>query len=385
MSTRTRLIVVFASVPVITFTLLGGFLGRVASGEDTYRHLRVFEDVVSLISTNYVEPVDLDVVMEGALRGLAEVLDADSSYLLREDVDRIEAGQPLPEGRVGLEVTRRYYIQVVAAHDNSPAEEVGILPGDFIRAIDDEPTRMMSAVKGARLLHGEPGSTVTLSLVRGSTAEPYDVDLVRERLAQPGVSGRLLTGNVGYVRVSSFKPGTADELVATITRLTETGATSLAIDIRNNASGSYEEGVAAARRFVDSGTLVLREEHGDRRTPIDATGIDTIDTSAVVLINAGTAGPAELFAEALAGSKRAETIGQRTAGRASLQKLVRLPNGTGLWLSWARYLKASGDPLDRNGVEPDIAVDFHMVELGEPLPSDDTILELALDHLATSL
>ena len=385
MSTRTRLIVLFASVPIITFTLIGGFLGRVAAGEDTYRHLRIFEDVVSLIATNYVEPVDLDVVMAGALRGLADGLDADSAYLSREDADRIEAGQPLLEGRVGLEVTRRYYVQIVAAHDDSPAAEAGVLPGDFIRAIDGEPTRVMSAIEGARLLRGDPGSTVTLSLVRGSTAEPYNIDLVRERLDQPGVSGRLLTGGVGYVRVGGFEPGTADEIAATVTRLTETGATTLAIDIRNNASGSYEEGIAAARRFVDSGTLVMRQEHGDRRTPIDAAGGDTIDTSAVVLINAGTAGPGELFAAALVDRERAETIGQRTAGRAGLQKLVRLPDGTGLWLSWARYLKASGDPIHRYGVEPTIAVDFDRVELGEPLPSDDAILERALEHLATSL
>ena len=184
---RTRLVVLVVSVPLIAFTLVGGFLGREAAGENPYRHLRILEDVVSLISNNYVEDIDLGGVMDGALRGLTDGLDADSAYLSAEDVDRIESGRPLPAGGIGVEVRRRYYLQVVAPLDGSPAARAGILPGDFIRAIDGTPTRFMSNIEGQRLLRGEPGSTVTVSLIRGSTQEPYDIDLVREerRRSQP--------------------------------------------------------------------------------------------------------------------------------------------------------------------------------------------------------
>lgn len=386
MSARTRLIVLFASVPVIAFTLVGGFLGRVSAGEDAYRHLRIFEDVVSLISSSYVEEVDLDEVIDGALRGLAEGLDADSAYLAREDADRLESGQPLPAAGIGVEVTRRYYIQIIAAADDSPAARAGVLPGDFIRAIDGEPTRFMSGVVGKRLLRGEPGSSVTISLIRGSTQEPYDVELVRERLGGPTVSRRMLADEVGYVRVPGFGSGVADAIRDAATGLVDEGASTLVLDLRNNATGTFEEGIAAARLFVGDGTLVIREEHGERRTPIEASGGNpAVETTTILLVNAGTAGPAELFAAALVGRERAETVGQRTAGRAGLQKLVRLPGGEGLWISWARYLKASGDPIHRYGVEPTIAVEPTVTELGEPLPTDDTVLERALERLSTPL
>ena len=185
--------------------------------------------MVSLISNNYVEEVDLDDVMHGALRGLTEGLDAESAYLSQEDVDRLESGRPLPEGGVGLTVTRRYYVQVVAAHDGSPAADAGILPGDFLRAIDGEPTRRMSAIEGERRLRGEPGSTVTLSLIRGSTQEPFDIDLVRTRVGPVAVAGRVLNeaDGIGYIRI----PGFGDDVVAQISdmvaSLTERGASHL--------------------------------------------------------------------------------------------------------------------------------------------------------------
>ena len=423
---RTRLVVLIVSVPLIAFTLVGGFLGREASGENPYRHLRIFEDVVSLISSNYVEEVDLGEVLGGALRGLTEGLDAESAYLSAEDVERIASGRPLPEGGVGVELRRRYYLQVVAPLDGTPAARAGVLPGDFIRAIDGEPTRFMSSVEGRRRLRGEPGSTVTISLIRGSTQEPYDVDLVRERLVDPGVTHRTLSGGETYVRVPGFGPGTRDAIADAVVRLAGDGPSRLILDLRNNATGTYDEGLAAARLFVADGALAMRQEHGDARTPLGATagaagapeapprasgaegpaaagaplagpsgedgdpaGADAdagaADTPLVLLTNFGTAGPAEVFVAALAGRDRASTVGQRTAGRASEQKLIRLPDGTGLWLSWARYLTADGEPIHRVGVTPDVAVDVAVPELGEPLPDDDPILERALEQVADAI
>ncbi len=398
---RTRLVVLVASIPLVVFTLVGGFLGREAAGENPYRHLRILEDVVSLISNNYVEDVDLGEVMDGALRGLTEGLDADSAYLSAEDVDRIENGRPLPAGGIGVEVRRRYYLQVVAPFDGSPAARAGVLPGDFIRAIDSEPTRFMSAIEGQRLLRGEPGSTVTISLIRGSTQEPYDIELVRESLVRSGVTHRMVGEGIGYVRVPSFDAGSGDAISDVVGLLAARDPSRVILDLRNNATGVYTESVAAARLFVADGTLAVRREQGDRGVAVEIpilTDVDPserteiglvpdrvphfLDTPLVLLTNFGTAGPAELFVAALTGRDRATTIGQRTAGRASEQKLVPLPDGTGLWLSWARYLTPEGEPIDRVGVVPDVAVDVATPELGEPLPEDDPILERALDDIA---
>jgi len=386
MSQRARLIILFASVPVVAFTMVGGFLGQAVAREDTYRHLRIFEDVVSLIGSNYVEQVDIDDVMHGALRGLAGGLDTDSAFLSATDVQRIETSELLPEGELGLEVTSQYYLQVIAARPDSPAGQAGIIPGDFIRAIDGDTTRRLSAIEGQRLLRGEPGSSVTLSLIRGNTNEPFDIELTRQRLAGPAVATRMLDERLGYVRVNRFAAGTSSELADAIDSLVDGGASGLLVDVRNTAGGSFEEGIAAARLFVGSGTLLRRTEHGDQEIDIPATaGGSAIETPVVLLTNFGTAHAAELFVAGLSGADRADTVGQRTAGRASLQRLVKLPDGTGLWLSWARYVKASGDPIHRSGILPTVAVDVPVVELGEPVPAADPILEQGLEHLRSTI
>ena len=384
MSTKTRWIIALASVPVIAFTLIGGYLGRVSAGENTYRHLRIFEDVVSLISNNYVEEVDLDEVMQGALRGLAEGLDSDSAYLLEEDVDRLERGGTLPEGNVGLTVTRRYYTQVVATRDGSPAAAAGILPGDFVRAIDGEPTRFMSAIEADRRLHGQPGSTVTVSLIRGRTQEPYDITLERNTTANLEVTGRLLdtTSAIGLVRIPSFHDDVATQVSDVITALTAQGASRLVIDVRNAATGSYPNALDTARLFIDDGTLVILQEQGGTKTSVEASQTGTsIEIPMTLLVNYGSSGPAELFIAALSDRERAKAIGQRTAGRVGLQKLVRLPDGTGLWLSYARYLTASEEPIHLYGIQPNIPVPSEAPELGEPLSADDPILDRAVEEM----
>lgn len=385
MPLRSRIVVFFASIPIVTFTLLG-YYGRVAAGEEeqTYRHLRVFEDVVSLISNNYVELVDLDDVLQGALRGLADGLDSDSAYLSPSEVRWLESGQELPAGRVGIEVTRRYYLQVIATRDGSPAADAGIAPGDYVRAIDGDPTRLLSVIEGKQRLHGEPGTAVTLSLIRGSTQEPYDIEIVRERLAAPVVAARLLAeaDGVGYLRIPSFDEGTADAVAEHAARLEEEGAAHLVIDVRNAAEGAYDAAIETARLFVGEGTLAIREESDDSRTPLEATaGEDVIALPATLLTNFGSSGPAEVFAAALIEHERADAVGQRTAGRTSLQRLVPLSNGSGLWLSWARYLTGAGEAIHPLGIEPEIGVDPELPELGEPLPEEDAVLQRALDEI----
>src|SRR5206468_6641586 len=156
MSSRTRVIVMSISAPVIAFAIVGGFLGKVVAQKETYQHLKIFDDVVGLITSSYVEEVNVDRVMHGAMRGLADGLDADSAYLTTDEVKQVENRTPLPAGGVGLELTRQYYLRVIAARDNSPAAKAGLQTGDYIRAINETPTREISVWEGARALRGAP-------------------------------------------------------------------------------------------------------------------------------------------------------------------------------------------------------------------------------------
>lgn len=383
MTSRTRLVAILISAPVIAFAVIGGLLGNVmARADDTYARLRVFQDVVSLIMNNYVEQPNLDNVMKGAMRGLAEGLDSDSAFLTQPQVRQVESGDQMPPAEVGIELTHQYYLRVVSARDDSPAAKAGIRPGDFVRLIDSRPTRDMSAFEGRRLLHGPAGSKVTLAVIRGSAAEPHVIELTREVAPTVEVKSRMQDDGVGYVRVVSFGRRATDQLRTQITSLTKTGATRLIIDVRNTATGDLAEGVAAARLFVSSGTLAVRESRAAGQDPIAAgKGDGSVTLPVALLVDAGTSGPAEVFAAALAGNKRAELVGEHTIGRAGSQELVKLPDGSGLWMTSSRYLTPGGIPIQGKGLEPDVAVDQPDSEFGSPAPPD-TILQKATERFS---
>jgi len=385
MSLKTRLFVLLLSTPVLAFVLVGGLMGQstIASGEDRFAHIAVFQDVLDLVMRSYVTEVKPDRVMEGALRGLADGLDPDNAYLTAAMVRQVETGDAEPDADVGISMTRQYYLRVVATRDGSPGAKAGLQTGDYIRAIDGKATRDMSVFEGNRLLRGKAGSKVTLTVIRGNAADPHEIPLVREKFAGPMVVSRSLGNGVGYLRIVAFNNGIADELRRHATQLATGGAKSLIIDVRRTAEGSYENGIAAARLFVKSGTLAIKagREKGPREEIEAVSGDGAIATPVTLLTTTGTAGAAELFVSALDGANRGDVIGERTLGRAGLQKLVKLPEGRGLWLTYARYLRADGSAIQGKGIEPDVAVDEPSPEFGSPAPEKDVILDAALERV----
>lgn len=385
MSGRTRFFVFAITAPVIAFAMVGALLGQVWARETPYANLRVFEDVVSLISSNYVEEVNLSKVMRGAMAGLAEGLDPDSVYLPPEAVRQLDAGNGIGPADIGVTLTRQYYLRVIAARDGSPAARAGLRAGDFLRVIGDRPTREMSVWEGTRLLRGEPGSKVTLLVIRGNAADPRPVEVTRELPRPPDVSGRVIGGDVGYLRVPAFAPGVPAAIAERVAELRKAGASRLVIDVRDAAEGSLDAGIAAARLFVPSGTLLHKETKGAAREAIEAgAGAGRITLPAVVLVNRGTSGPSELFAASLAGAKRAELVGERTQGRAGLQRLVRLSDGSAMLITNAWFLTAGGEPIHEKGINPAQAVDVPDVDFGAPEPATDPILDKGLERVRTS-
>jgi carboxyl-terminal processing protease len=383
MTSRTRVLVLAISTPIIAFAFIGGYLGQALAKDDTYQHLRVFEDVVSLVINNYVEPVDVREAMKGAMRGLADNLDPESAFLTPDLVRTRESNDPGGPAEVGIDLTRQYYLRVVSARDGSPAARAGLRPGDFIRAIDNRPTRDMSAYEGSRLLRGAPGSKVSLLVIRGNAAEPHVVDLVRERIAGPEVTTRMADSTTGYIRVLQFSSESPARIKQAVDALAKTGATRYLIDLRGTSRGDLDDGIAAARLFVRTGTLGIRLGREDRKEPIAAQATDGTATAPVaLLVDIGTAGPAEVFASALDGNGRADLIGTNTLGRAARQRLVKLPDQSGLWLTYLRYLTPSGDPIHEKGLAPDVEVEPVEIEFGADAPSPDETLQSGLQHLS---
>src|SRR3954469_3973141 len=409
MTKRTRLSVLLISTPLLAFVVLGALRGKASDGDETFQHLRVFEDVVSLILNNYVEDPKVDNVMEGAMRGLADSLDPDSAYLTASEARSLDApgcasavpsaacaGTPI--GDVGIELTRQYYLRVIASRDESPAAKAGLQTGDYVRAIDGKPARDLSVFEGMRLLRGAPGTKVTLTIIRGNAAEPHQVELVREKTPGALVTGKMLEPGLGYVRIATFGPDAADKVRAQADELTKNGAKRLIVDIRHTAEGAFDTGLEAARPFVKTGTLaqIAGRDPQAKVTDKPATkvaasaiketiaakaGDGAIDVPVTLLVTTGTSGAAELFAAALNGNKRADLVGERTLGRAGIQKLVKLPDGRGLWLTYARYLTPGGELIQGKGLTPDVAVDEPDVDFGEPRPATDAILDAAIARI----
>jgi carboxyl-terminal processing protease len=382
MTLRGRTLVLALSSAIMAFAFVGGYLGQALAKDDTYQHLRVFEDVVSLVLNNYVEPVDVQQAMQGAMRGLADGLDPESSFLTAALVKTLEANDRGGPAEVGLDVTRQYYLRVVAARDGTPAAKAGLRPGDFIRAINNRPTRDMSAYEGARLLRGAAGSKVSLLVIRGNAAEPHVVDLARDTATGPEVSSRMANRNTGYIRVAEFSAESPSRLKQAVDELTRTSATRFVIDLRGTARGDLDHGVAAARLFVRNAPLAVRVVRADQREVIAASATDgAIIAPVAILVDPGTAGAAEVFAAALAGNDRADLVGTRSLGRAARQRLVKLPDQSGLWLTYLRYLTPDNDPIHETGLAPDIDVELPEVEFGSAPPTADAALQKALDHL----
>jgi carboxyl-terminal processing protease len=382
MTSRTRLIILFVTAPVIAFAIIGGLLGRASAREETYQYLRAFEDVRALIERNYVEDANLSKVMRGGMRGLADGLDPDSAYLTPEEARLREAGAPAGAGETGLELTRNFYLRVIAARDGSPAQRAGLRAGDYLRAIDNKPTREMSVYEGARLLRGAPGTKVSLLVIRGNVVDPHAVDVGREVLALPDVAGRLEGGTTGYIRVAAFGPTAPKAVLAQAGDLAKAGAKGLLVDVRDTATGSYDTGIAVARLFVPTGTLAFKEMRGAARQPIAAgPGDGAVTLPVVVLVSDGTSGAAEIFAAALAGNKRADLVGERTQGRAAVQKFVRLPDGSAMIISNGWYLTPAGEPIHEKGLTPAVGVDVPEVEFGAAPRLPDPVLGKGLERL----
>jgi carboxyl-terminal processing protease len=273
-------------------------------------------------------------------------------------------------------------LRVIATRDGSPADRAGIRTGDYVRIIGEMPTRDMSVYEGMRRLRGAPGTKVSLTIIRGSTADPHVIELTREAVATTEVTTKFAAPGIGYLRIAAVGPRTVDQAKARIADLVKGGASKLIVDIRRASGGSLDGGIALAKLFVPTGTLTIKETRGaDKETIAAANGDGSVNLPTTLLIDTGTSGGAELFAAALLGNKRADLIGEHTIGRAAQQKLVRLPDGSGLWLTTTRFLTPGGDPLHEKGLEPTVAVDEPDVEFGQPAPTTDPILDKALERL----
>jgi carboxyl-terminal processing protease len=383
MSPRVRLLVALVSTGLIGYVAVGSLLAR-ALGDTGYGQLAIFNEVIRLVLDAYVEPVEVDRAMTGARLGMTDALDGDSAYLDAEQFAALDRDDEGDDADVGVIVTRRFgYLMVVSARPGSPAEAAGLRAGDLIQSIDGRYTRPLPAVIGQRLLEGAPGSTVTLGVLRAGS-DPFETSVVRERLVAAPPEGRMLDDTTGYLRVFDFPAGVGDALRTRIEVLRREGAARMILDLRDAAWGEPAAAGGVAELFLDGGVVATLVGRRVNETTLDADPSRRAWTGPlVVLVSAGTAGPGEIVAAALADRAGATLVGEHTFGRAALTRRIALPEG-GLLLTVAKYMSPSGLSLHGEGLEPGVPVssrEGHGADVDEEDDGRDRILEKGLEVL----
>jgi carboxyl-terminal processing protease len=395
MSSRLRTLAVSVSTVLVAVLLMGALLGKNTSDEGAYKQLAVYTEVLSHIKGDYVEEPDLKSVTMGAINGLLESIDPFASYLNAEQYKEYLKNKGTHQGGVGLVLSKRFgYVGVVDAIPGSPAAKAGLTTGDMVESIRGIATRDMPLAYAEMLMQGKPGTTVEISVLAMRHPEPKKVTLTRAVVQYPKVTSRMLPDQIGYVQAEALVPGAAAELAEAVREIERQGARRLVLDLRHNSAGAPEEGILAADLFLDKGLISYLQGQRTARRDFEADPSKTVSKlPMVVLTNRGTAGGAEVLAAALLDAKRAEVVGERTYGDASVRRPITMDDGGAIILSVAKYYSPGGKAIQDTGVMPTVqaAESEPVADLDEETPEetpppavkpeDDPILKKGIEVL----
>jgi carboxyl-terminal processing protease len=361
MSKKIQVLLLTSSMLVIVFALIGGLGVHAASGnngDNAYTHMQVYSEVLHRIRTEYVEEPNMGLVTNGALHGLLESLDANSSYLTPAEYKAYKAAKTDAKAGIGATVSKRFgYAAVVSVIPGGPADKAGITPGDIIETVDGQSTHDSSLAAVKTRLTGDVGSRLEAVIIRARKIEPQKITIVREVVNQPAVQEQSMADNVGYIKALTLGKGKAQEIAAKIKSLQGKGAKKLVLDLRNDSEGDEEEGVAVANLFLSKGLIgYLQGQKVDKVTYNADPQKKITDLPVAVLVNRGTAGAAELVAAAILDNSRGEVVGDKTFGEGSVQKVLEVPDGSALILSVAKYYTPKGKIIQDTGITPNVVI-----------------------------
>src|SRR5436305_2791468 len=365
MSFRTKFILTLLSATLTLYTALGGLISTRAQqpANDPNAQLRIFESVLQHIQNDYVDEPNMEKVRAGALRGLAYGLDPYSTYLTPEQVKDYRAGNKSNQVGIGAELSQAAsFLYVVAPVKGSPADQSGVRAGDIIEYIDGKATRDISLYDARQLLNGAAGTEVKLRILRTGT-RPLTLTVKRGAFRAPAAEAKMETGRIGILRINSLDKDEGVDAKARLQDLLKQGAQKIVVDLRSVAGGDIQEGVSVANFFVREGSIaktIGREQKVLKSFDADPKAV-VLTGPALVLIDNGTAGAAEVIASAFIENKRGEVVGETSFGAGAEQELFTLRDGDGLLLTTIKWASASGKPFlgedrNRSGVTPSVEV-----------------------------
>ena len=365
MSFKSKFLMIVMSASLAMYAIAGAWLATRAQqpANDPGAQQKIFESVLSHIQNDYVDEPNMEKVRAGALRGLAYGLDPYSTYLTAEQVKDYRANAKNNQVGIGAELSQASsFLYVVAPVKGSPADQAGVRAGDVIEYIDGKATRDISLYDARQLLNGAAGTEVKLRVLRAG-ARPLTLNVKRGTFRAPAAEAHMEPGRIGVLRINSLDEGEAADAKAKLQDLMKQGAQKIVVDLRSVAGGEIQEGVTVANYFIREGAIaktIGREQKVLKSFDADPK-VALFTGPAVVLIDSGSAGAAEVVASAFAESKRGDVVGEKSFGAGAEQELFTLRDGDGLLLTTVKWASGSGKPFlgedrGRSGIAPTVEV-----------------------------
>lgn len=368
---------------------------------ERYEDLKIFTEVLSYVEANYVEEVEPELVIRGAILGMLRSLDPHSSFMPPEMFSEMQVETEGRFGGLGIEITiRDDVLTVVSPIEGTPAFRAGIQAGDQIVLVEGESTKDMTLIEAVKKLRGPEGTEVTIGILRPGFTGPKEFTIVRAIVKIQSVRWTKLPEDVGYIKLRSFQKTTVNEVKEALQDLESQGVSALILDLRNNPGGLLDQAIAVAEVFLEDGKLIVYTKgrlNNQNMKGFSKGGDSWGQQPMVILINGGSASASEIVAGALKDWDRATLIGTQSFGKGSVQTIIPLSDGSGLRLTTAKYYTPNNAEIHGKGITPDIVVELEpVIESDEPgsephsrrrmeLPgedlSGDTQLQEAFDFL----
>jgi len=381
---KRRALVVLGWFVIVTL-LIGGLLvsetpmkSAVADSQE-YQDLRLFTEALTIIKNSYVEEVNTQDLIYGALKGMLGTLDPHSGFMPPDEYKEMQIDTRGEFGGLGIQIgIKKGMLTVIAPIEDTPAWKAGIKAGDKIIKVDGESTRDMTLFEAVKKMRGPRGTTVTITIVREGWKEPRDFTITRDVIKIKSVKYKVVDDGIGYVKINQFQERTASELENALKSLKEKKIDSLVLDLRNNPGGLLKSAVDVTEQFLPPDRLVVYiKGRSVKKTEYMTKGDRPYyDLPMIVLVNHGSASASEIVAGALKDWKRAVLLGVQTFGKGSVQSVIPLSGGSGLRLTTAKYYTPNGISIQNEGIEPDIVVKIKPQD-GEAYP---VIREKDLEH-----
>lgn len=371
--------VVFSISVVIILALAVGYapekfswLGVHADDQDaSYRQMRVYSEVLRKIQNYYVTPPNISDVTNGALHGLLDSLDPDSSYLSADEYKLYKDRPANENAQIGITISKRFsYATIVNVLPGSPADQAHLRDGDVIDLIEGQSTHDIPLALVRFMLEGKPGSSVTISVVRPFKPDPDKITLTRTVLGAPTLGEQFYeNATILYLKPGVLNAARVDDLAARIKGAGK--GHKILLDLRDTTGDDPNQGLRLANLFIKQGTLATLQGQKFPQQTFTADPAQCLTAAPVaVLVNRGTYGAPELTAAAIEGLKRGDVVGERTYGEGSVEKTIDLPDGGALMLTVAKYQGPNGKKIEDEAVTPTVVV-AGPEDDGEPMPASN--------------